>query len=110
MENATLVVGPAFVGAQSRRTRVTAIVAAVLLVLGMFVLVQHVDASPAGAAVAASVAASAAVGVDNAQINFNQLFCSILISVRNALASSPFGGFVTPILNSIIRGFGCAPS
>jgi hypothetical protein len=107
MDSATLAVGPAFVGHHSTRTRLTALVAAVLLVLAMFVLVQQVDASPAGATVAA---AASVVGADNAQLNFNQLFCSILISIRNAFAATPFAGFVTPILNSLIAGFGCAPS
>ncbi len=106
MENGTLAVGPALVGVQSRRMRVTAMIAALLLVLTMFALVQHVDPSPAGA----SVAATANVGADNAQINIGQLICSILISVRNAFAGGPFGGFITPILNSLIQGFGCAPS
>ena len=104
----TLAVGPAFVGAHTTRTRITAMIAAVLLVLAMFVLVQQVDASPAGATVAA--AASVVAGADAAQLNFNQLFCSILISIRNAFAATPFAGFVTPILNSLIVGFGCAPS
>jgi len=107
MENGTLVVGPAFVGNRATRHRVTALIAAVLLVLALFAVVQAVDTSPAGAAVAATASVA---GVDNAQININQLICSILISVRNAFANTPFGGFVTPILNSLIDSFDCAPS
>ena len=107
MENGTLSLGPAFVGVQGTRTRITALIAAVLLVFAMFALVQHVDASPAGAAVAS---ASVVAGAEAAQLDFRQLFCSILISIRNAFARTPLAGFVTPILNRIIVAFGCAPS
>ena len=103
----TLAVRPAFVGVHDARTRITAFIAAVLLVLAMFALVQQVDASPAGATVAA---ASIVAGAEAAQLDFRQLFCSILISIRNAFNRTPLAGFVTPILNSIIRAFGCAPS
>lgn len=105
MENATLAVGLAFVRTHSTRTRVAAMVAALLLMLTMFALVQHVDTSPAGASPAA-----VSVGVDNAQINIGQIVCPILIAIRNAFASTPFAGFVTPILNSLLAAFGCAPS
>ena len=105
MESGTLAVRSAFAGDHSTRTRATALVAALLLVLGMFVLVQQVDAVPAGAA----IAATAVVG-EHAQINIGQLICSILIAVRNAFASTPFGGFVTPILNALINAFDCSPS
>ena len=107
MESTTLAVRPARVGDHGTRTRTTALIAALLLVLGMFVLVQQVGAPPAGAAVAATATVA---GVDHAQINFSQLICSILISVRNAFASTPFGGFVTPILNALLDAFDCAPS
>lgn len=108
MESGTLAVGPAFVGVQSRRMRVTAMIAALVLVLGIFVLVQHANTSPAGASVAASASVA---GVDNPQIiDFRQIVCPILIAVRNAFASGPFGGFVTPILNALLQAFGCAPS
>ena len=106
MENATLAVGPAFVGGGTLRIRLTALLAAVALVLAMFVLVQNVDPSPAGASVAAAVTA---VG-ESAQLNFNQLFCSILLAVRNAFANSPFFSFIVAALNPIIVAFGCAPS
>jgi hypothetical protein len=107
MEIGTLAFAPAFAGDRSTLRRVTALVAAILLVLGMFVVVQQFDASPAGAATAP---AAAVVGGDHAQINISQLICGILLSVRNAFANSPFAGFVTPILDAIIRAFGCAPS
>ncbi len=107
MQTGTLAVGSAFVASRTTRNRITVLIAAVLLVLAMFVIVQQVDTSPAGA----SVGASATVGGDNAQIiDIRQAVCPILISVRNAFANTPFGGFVTPILNSLIQSFGCAPS
>jgi hypothetical protein len=106
MENATLLVGPSFVGDRTARTRITAIVAAVLLVLALFVAVEQTHVSPAGAAVTATASVA---GVD-AQINVASIACPILFAVRNAFAGTPFGSFVTPILNAIIRGFGCAPS
>ena len=105
MDNGTLAVAPAFAGDHRTRMRITAMIAALLLLLGMFALVQHVDASPAGASPAAAAA------VDNAQIiDIRQIVCPILFAVRNAFAGGPFGGFVTPILNSLIQAFGCAPS
>lgn len=110
MENGTLAVGPAVIGGRSFGLRASSVVAAVALVLTMFVLVQdRADAAPAvaGAAVAASVV-SVGSGV-SAQIDFRSLFCGILISVRNAFAGF-FGGLVTSIINSLIVGFGCSPS
>ncbi len=109
MDNTMAVAGGALVVERSTRLRVAAVIAALALLFAMFVLVQEsLDAAPAGAVVAASVA-SVGSG-DAAQINFNQIFCAILISVRNAFANTPFAGFILPILNSLIAGFGCAPS
>ncbi len=108
MDNTMALAGPAFTGDRSLRLRAGAVIAALALLLAMFVVVQEsLDAAPAGAAVAASVAVGAG---EAAQIDFNQIICSILISVRNAFANTPFAGFVTPILNQLIQGFGCAPS
>ncbi len=106
MENATLLVGPSFVGAHTSRTRITALVAAVLLVLALFVVVQQVDVSPAGAAVAATASVSGA----NAQIDIRQIVCPILISLRNAFAGTFIAPFANPILSALIVSFGCAPS
>jgi hypothetical protein len=47
---------------------------------------------------------------DAAQINFNQIICAALISIRNAFASSPFFAFVVAAINPLIIGFGCSPS
>ena len=104
MDNATVAVGWAFVGKQSTRTRITAMIAALLLVLALFALVQH-DTSPAGASPVA-----ATVAVDHAQLNVGQIICSTVLNLRNAFANTPFGGFVTPILNALLAAFGCAPS
>ena len=107
MDSGTLVAGAAFVRDNGLRRRVTALIAALALVLAMFALIQHFDASPAGA----GIAASADVGDGNAaQIDIRQIVCPILIAIRNAFANTPFGGFVTPILNAIIQAFGCSPS
>ena len=108
MENTMAFAAGTTVHDRNLRLRVGAVIAAITLVFAMFALVQdRADAAPNAAPAAASVASPSG---DAAQINFGQIFCSILISVRNAFANTPFGGFVTPILNSLIQGFGCAPS
>jgi hypothetical protein len=109
MENGTLMAGDGLIGTRTTRVRVSAVIAAVALVFAMFVMVQHrADAAPAGAAVAASVA-SVGSGT-SAQLNFNQIICSTLISIRNAFANSPFFSFVVAAINPLIVGFGCSPS
>jgi hypothetical protein len=108
MENGTLMAG-AIVSGRSTRTRVSAVLAALALVLAMFVMVQQrADAAPAGNGTAAAV--SVVSGGDAAQINFNQIICAALISIRNSFANSPFFAFVAAIINQFIVAFGCAPS
>ena len=110
MENGTLMAGAIVSGGRSTRMRVSAVLAALALVLTMFVLVQQrADAATGGgsAAVAASVAS---VGAPDAQINFNQIICASLIAIRNSFANSPFFAFVAAIINQFIVAFGCAPS
>ena len=111
MENATLTGVPIMTGRHGIGVRASAVIAAFALVLTMFVLMQQqADATPAaGAAVAAaSVATVGAAGA--AQINFNQIICSLLISVRNSFANSPFFSFVQAAINPLIIAFGCGPS
>jgi len=115
MENGTLMEGPVVAEASIVRLRVASVIAALALVFAMFVIVQdRAEASPAsgGAAIAASIASFG--GVDAAQIDVGALIrsiaCPILIALRNAFSGSPFFSFVTPVLNSLIVGFGCAPS
>ncbi len=109
MENGTLLAGSGVTGTRSTRLRLTSLLAALALVLAMFVLVQQpADASPATGSVAAAVASVS--GDDAAQIDFRQIVCPILLNIRNAFASSPFFSFVAGILNSLLVGFGCAPS
>ena len=109
MENGTLLAAPGVTGSRSTQLRLTSLVAALALVLAMFVLVQQpADASPAAGSVAASVALVG--GDDAAQIDIRQIVCPILLAVRNAFAASPFFSFVAAILNSLLVGFGCAPS
>lgn len=109
MENGTLRAGPAVAGSRSTQLRLTSLLAALALVLAMFVLVQPADAAPATGSVAASVAL---VGGDDAAqiIDIRQIVCPILLAVRNAFAASPFFSFVAAIINSLLVGFGCAPS
>ena len=111
MENGTMALGSALLADTSMRKRVVALVAAVTLVFAMFVVIQSVDASSAGAGV---VSTASVGGNDAAQVNIPgiiaQIVCPILIAVRNAFASTPFAGFVNPILNSLLAAFGCAPS
>ncbi len=104
MDNATLLVA----GYRENRQlwlRLAAVLAGVALLFALVVLVQdRADAAPAGAAVTAVV-----VGPD-AQINFNQIFCAILLSIRNAFAGSPFFGFIAAAINALLIAFGCIPS
>ncbi len=110
MENGTLMAGQGLSLGRSTRVSVSAVIAAVALVFAMFVMVQQrADAAPAaGAAVAASVASVGSSAP--AQINFNQIICAALISVRSAFANSPFFSFVHAAINPIIIAFGCSPS
>lgn len=110
MENGTLLAAPGVTGSRSTQLRLTSLLAALALVLAMFVLVQQpADASPVAGSVAASVAL---VGGDDAAqiIDIRQIVCPILLNIRNAFASSPFFSFVAGIISSILVGFGCAPS
>ena len=109
MESSTMALGSALLADTSTRKRVVALVAAVTLVFAMFVVIQSVDASPAGA----GIVSSASVGGDDAaqlQGFIAQIVCPILLAIRNAFASTPFAGFVNPILNALLVAFGCAPS
>lgn len=115
MNNGTLATGPALVADRSARLRVASVVAALALIFGMFVVVQgRAEASPGGGAAAVAASIASVGGVDAAQIDvgglIRQIVCPILFSLRAAFASSPFFGFISGILNSLIVGFGCAPS
>jgi hypothetical protein len=106
MDIATLAMQPALVGRRGVGLRIASVLAALALVLAMFVLVQ--DRADAAAGGSSAVAASVVSGGDAAQ--FNNIFCSILLSVRNAFAGTPFGGIVVAIINPLIAAFGCSPS
>lgn len=95
---------------RSTRLRLSSILVAFALLAGSLLLLQQrADASPAGAGPTAAVVVP---GVDAAQITINiqAIVCPILISVRNAFANGPFGGFVAPILNQLLAAFGCTAS
>ena len=65
--------------------RVLVIAAALLVTAGVLFLSQHAA---------------------EAQLPFGQLIVSILLSVRNAFANSPFFGFLAGIFDALIRSFG----
>jgi hypothetical protein len=110
MENGTLMAG-AIVSGRSTRMRVSAVLAALALVLTMFVLVQQrADAATTGGSTAVAASVASVGAGDAAQINFNQIICAALISIRNSFANSPFFSFVAAIINQFIVAFGCAPS
>ena len=101
--NGTLVMPAGNPATRTLKVRVGAVIAAFALVFAMLVLVQdRADAAPAARGpVAAAVAP---------QINIAAIVCPTLLAIRAAFANTPFGGFVTPILNNLIVAFGCAPS
>jgi hypothetical protein len=108
MNSGTLVMPAGDPATRTLKVRVGAVIAAFALMFAMLVLVQdRADAAPATGAVAAAVVAPAAT---NAQINIAAIVCPTLLAIRAAFANTPFGGFVTPILNNLIVAFGCAPS
>ena len=115
MNSATLATGPALVANRRARLRVASVVAALALIFAMFVVLEgRAEASPGGGAAAVTASIASSRGVDAAQIDvgalIRQIVCPILFSLRTAFAGSPFFGFVSGILNSLIVGFGCAPS
>lgn len=111
MENGIVVAGPGSVASRSLGLRASSVIAALALVLAMFVLVQQrADASPVGPSVAAAVVVPAAVAGVAAQIDIRQFICPILIAVRNAFASSPFFSFVAAAINPLLIAFGCGVS
>ena len=95
---------------RSTRLRLSSFVVAFALVAGSLLLIQQrADAAPASSAVSAAVAGAALDGVQAQLGNFSSIVCAILLAVRSAFAGF-FGGFVTPIIDSLLVAFGCAPS
>lgn len=91
------------------RLRLSSLLIAFAMLAGSLLLIQQrAEAAPAGAGVVAAVAVPALDAP--AQINIQGIVCPILFSVRNAFASGPFSGFVTPILNQLLVAFGCTAS
>lgn len=112
MENLTLAAGGDHTEGRGIGLRMGSMLAAMALVFAMVVLVQQrAEASPAtGGAVAASVAAVGAGDTVSAQININQIVCSILLSIRSSFAGSPFFSFIAPIIDNLLAAFDCVPS
>ena len=46
----------------------------------------------------------------DAQINFGQIFCQVILSIINAFANSPFFGFIRDILLALADLFDCVIS
>jgi hypothetical protein len=87
------------------RHRMSSLLVAFALIAGSLLMVQH-RAEAASAPVAAAIAAPAAA----AQINIAAIVCPILLSLRNAFASTAFFSFVQSIFTQLLIGFGCQPS
>ena len=105
MDSATLAVGKGQFVERGLRSRATAVVVGLAIVLATLILVQHrADASPARAAVAA-VAPSAGAAVP--QIDVAALIRSIVCPLLNALATGPLGSFIGFIINALRASFGC---
>jgi hypothetical protein len=99
MNSGTLVMPAGSPAARTLRMRIGAVIAAFALVFAMLVMVQdRADAAPVTRGAVAE------------QINISSIVCPTLLAIRAAFANTPFGGFVTPILNNLIVAFGCAPS
>ena len=79
--------------------RRASVVAALAIVLSLFVLVQK----------PAEAAPSTAGSVGAAQIDFRQFTCPILLELRAEYADSPFFASVVPIIDEILVEFGCIP-
>lgn len=106
MDSATLVAAPDFTGSRSFGLKVASAVVALALVFTMTVLMQNrADAAPASQPVAA-----ASVAGGSAQINFGQIFCAVLLQVRNAFENSPFFGFIQPVIDNLLAAFDCGVS
>lgn len=97
--------------ARSTRLRLSSLLIAFAMLAGSLLLIQQrADASPASAGPTAAVGPGLDAGAAQIGFNIQAIVCPILISVRNAFASGPFGGFVTPILNQLLAAFGCSAS
>ncbi|MDQ4071237.1 MAG: hypothetical protein M3203_17475 [Actinomycetota bacterium] len=108
MDNGTLAVRYDDIEGRNRHLRIGAVIAALALMFAMTVLIQpRAEAAPVAAVAAASVVTA---GAGAAQIDFNQIFCSIILSIRNRFAQIPFFAFILPIFNQLLARFGCVVS
>lgn len=111
MDNAVLVIDRDAATTAGLRRRAVSVVLALALVFAAVVLLQaRADASPAGSAGTALVAAAAAPTAIAAQIDVGALIRSIVCPILNALAAAfrgAFFAFVGPIINSLQVAFGC---
>jgi hypothetical protein len=89
MDNATLAAQDDVQG-RSRKARAGYAFAALAIAFAVVILLQNQAA--------------------HAQINFNQIFCQVILSVYNGFANSPFFGFIQGILEGLLNLFGCVIS
>jgi hypothetical protein len=86
MDNAMLAAGGDVKG-RSRKARAGFAFAALAIAFAVVILLQNQAA--------------------DAQINFGQIFCQVILSVYNAFENSPFFGFIQGILEGLLNLFGC---
>lgn len=111
MDNTTLAVAAGYTEGRSFRLRVGSVLAALALLFAMVVLLQQrADAAPVAGAAAVAGASASVTDSASAQLNFNQVFCAILLQIRAAFATSPFFSFIQPIIDQLLLRFGCAIS
>jgi len=109
MHNGTLVEANHHVDLRRPGLRRASLIAALAVILALFILVQEpADAAPAGVAVA-SVALPGIADGASAQIDIGQIVCPILLELRASYADSPFFSFVLPVIDQLLAAFGCIP-
>jgi hypothetical protein len=78
-----------------------------LLAALMMMVSDRADASTAGAGVAATAVASSGAAGAASQFSISAIVCPILLAIRAAFGSGPFGSFVSAALQPLLVAFGC---
>lgn len=100
MDNGTLVAANHRVDARPGVRRAS-VVAALAIVLSLFVLMQRpADAAPRVGAAGAGV---------SGQVNSNQIICATLFSLRASYAANPFFAPAVAAIDEELVAFGCVP-
>ena len=109
MHNGTLVEANHHIALRRPGLRRASLIAALAVILALFILVQEpADAAPERGAVASVALPGIADGV-SAQIDIGQIVCPILLELRASYADSPFFSFVLPVIDQLLITFGCVP-